>query len=239
MTATSEAVAAFSTGSTTQSRDYLDGRHGRSLPAPQAPRTGTGAHGGRRRRRAPCSRWFAATRSAATILVRAAAARNIRSAAGRRSRSCCFSLFAEPLGQSSHRAFDSRTGDRLSKSRLLGSARVHLFRFWLPTTVVRPLLLCVPAGTLLLFAPNRGLWGARAGLVSWLAQGKAHRFDNSGGHHGILCVLRYSNGRQCSVLSQLREGRGSGKRCRRVFDCSSTSPSRRLRSSTRFGSSAN
>ena len=27
-----------------------DGRHGRSLPAPQAPRTGTGAHGGRRRR---------------------------------------------------------------------------------------------------------------------------------------------------------------------------------------------
>ena len=33
----------------TQSRHYLDGRHGRSLPAPQAPRTGTGAHGGRRR----------------------------------------------------------------------------------------------------------------------------------------------------------------------------------------------
>ena len=37
-----------------------------------------------------------------------------------------------------------------------------------------------------------------------------------GGRHGILCVLRYPNGRQCSVLSQLREGRGSGQRCRRV-----------------------
>ena len=35
----------------TQSRDYLDGRHGRGLPAPQASRTGAGAHGRRRRGR--------------------------------------------------------------------------------------------------------------------------------------------------------------------------------------------
>src|ERR1039458_3175712 len=55
-----------------------------------------------------------------------------------------------------------------------------------------------------------------AELASWLAWG--NRITGStiqGGHHGILCILRYPNGGQCSVLSQLREGHGSGKRCRR------------------------
>ena len=44
-------------------------------------------------RRERCSKWFAATRSAATILVRAAAGRNIRSAAGRKRAAPRFSLF--------------------------------------------------------------------------------------------------------------------------------------------------
>ena len=100
----------------------------------------------------PCSKWSAERRSAATILARVAAGRNTRSAAGRRSavrlRS---SLTSFDVAEHSH--FERRV-QPLTKSFSVPSP---FFRFRFPTTVVRPLLLCVPAGTLLLFAPNRGL----------------------------------------------------------------------------------
>src|ERR1019366_2914220 len=84
-----------------------------------------------------------------------------------------FSLFAEYLGRRVKRPLPRATSRSLSCKASLFCASTS-FRFRFPTTVVRLLLLCVPAGTLLLFAPNRGLLGVPAlGFVSWLAWEKA------------------------------------------------------------------
>ena len=69
-------------GPETVARDHFHGRHGRSLPAPQATRTGASSHGGCAAKLRRCSKSSAVTKLAATIPVPAAAARNTRSVAG-------------------------------------------------------------------------------------------------------------------------------------------------------------
>src|ERR1017187_6872759 len=72
-----------------------------------------------------------------------------------------FSLLAEYLECRVKRPLPRATSRSLSCKASLFCASTS-FRFRFPTTVVRLLLLCVPAGTLLLFAPNRGLLGVPA-----------------------------------------------------------------------------